>query len=68
MPTGLSALTEIFESTVAQEDYLMGEQQQKNAESGAVKELLFGHNEAPLHHYHNTFRKVLGMPPLERVR
>ena len=68
VPTGLSALTEIFESTVAQEDYLMGEQQQKNAESGAVKELLFGHNEAPLHHYHNTFRKVLGMPPLERVR
>ena len=63
----LSAFTEVFDSTIEQEDYLMGELQQKSAEAGQLDHVLFGRNEPALHHYHAHFREALGMPPLERV-
>ncbi len=66
MPT-LSGLTEIFASTIEQEDYLMGAHQQRTAESGQVDHLIFGRNEPALHHYHTHFRDALGMEPLERI-
>ena len=66
IPT-LSALTEMFASTIEQEDYLMGAHQQRSAESGQVDHLLFGRNEPALHHYHSHFREALGMEPLERI-
>ena len=66
IPT-LSALTEMFASTIEQEDYLMGAHQQRAAESGQVDHLLFGRNEPALHHYHSHFREALGMEPLERI-
>ena len=61
----LSGLTEIFDSTIEQEDYLMGEHQQRSAESGQLDHLVFGHNEPALHHFHNNYREALGQPPLE---
>ena len=56
---------EIFNSTVENEDYAMGELSQKAAETGAIEHFIFGRNEKPLHHYHNTFRKALGRQELE---
>ncbi len=66
-PLDVSGLTEIFSSTVENEDYEMGVQQQANIETGVVKEVIFGRNEPALHHYHKTFRELLGLSPLEEV-
>jgi phenylpropionate dioxygenase-like ring-hydroxylating dioxygenase large terminal subunit len=63
----LAASLEVFSSTVEHEDYLMGELQQRNAENGLLKEILFGRNEPALHHFHNSYREALGQPPLESV-
>ena len=59
---------EVFTSTIEQEDYLMGETTQRSAESGVMKEFIFGRNEPALHHYHNTYREALNLPPLEKVQ
>mgnify|MGYP003627470821 FL=1 len=66
IPT-LEGTMEVFASTVEQEDYLMGEMQQKAAESGQLEYIVFGRNEPPLHHFHKTFREVLGLSPLEKI-
>ncbi len=63
----LEAILEVFVSTIEEEDYVMGEHQQRTAESGLLEHSIFGRNEAPLHHFHNSFRSALGMRPLERV-
>ena len=63
----LEASKEVFDSTIEQEDYLMGETTQKAAENGILEHLIFGRNEPALHHYHNTFREALNLPPLEKV-
>lgn len=63
----LQALAEVFDSTIEQEDYAMGEHAQQAAENGLLDHLIFGRNEPALHHYHNTFRAALNMPPLEVV-
>ncbi len=64
----LEAITEIFASTISDEDYLMGEHQQIAAHNGLLDHVIFGRNEPALHHYHNTFRAALGMPPLEKIQ
>ena len=61
----LTAALEVFKSTVEDEDYVMGEMQQKAAESGLLKEIVFGRNEPALHHFHNNYREALGEPRLE---
>lgn len=58
---------EVFSSTIEQEDYVMGEHQQRTAESGLITHSILGRNEAPLHHFHNSFREALDMSPLELV-
>lgn len=58
---------EIFTSTIEYEDYAMGELQQRSAQSGQLKHVMFGRNEPALHHFHSTFSEVLGLPPLEKV-
>ncbi len=63
----IEATMEIFDSTIEQEDYRMGETTQQAAESGVIDHLLFGRNEPALHHYHNTIRSALKLPPLEMV-
>jgi len=59
------ATMEVFDSTVEQEDYAMGESMQHSLKTGALEHLIFGRNEQPLHHFHNTFRAALDMPPLK---
>ena len=63
----LSASLEVFKSTIENEDYVMGEMQQQAAESGLLKEIIFGRNEPALHHFHNNYREALGEPLLERA-
>lgn len=65
MTFSLSAVTELFISTVEHEDYLMGTKTQAAADSGKIDHFLFGRNEPALHHFHNNYRSALGMPPLE---
>lgn len=62
----LTSALEVFKSTVENEDYVMGEMQQQAAESGLLKEIIFGRNEPALHHFHNNYREALGEPLLER--
>ncbi len=63
----LEASVEVFNSTIEQEDYLMGESTQRAVRSGVLKHLQFGRNEPALHHYHKTFREALNLPPLETL-
>jgi hypothetical protein len=63
----LSNALEVFKSTVENEDYAMGEMQQRAAESGLLKEIIFGRNEPALHHFHNNYREALGQPLLQRL-
>ena len=64
---GVEASLEVFHSTVEQEDYVMGEMQQRAAETGMLEEIIFGRNEPALHHFHRNYREALGQPPLEPV-
>jgi len=60
----LSASLEVFRSTIEMEDYVMGEMQQRSAQNGLLKEIIFGRNEPALHHFHNSYREALNQPPL----
>ena len=64
---GVEASMEVFYSTVEREDYIMGEMQQRAAETGLLKEIIFGRNEPALHHFHQNYREALGQPPLQPV-
>ncbi|MDA1302542.1 MAG: aromatic ring-hydroxylating dioxygenase subunit alpha [Proteobacteria bacterium] len=64
---GVETSMEVFHSTVEKEDYAMGEMQQRAAETGMLKEIIFGRNEPALHHFHRNFREALGLPPMEKV-
>lgn len=64
---GVEAVMEVFYSTVEMEDYVMGESQQRAAETGMLKHVMFGRNEPALHHFHKNFREALGQPPYEVV-
>ena len=56
---------ESFAAIIRDEDYAAASLSQRSAESGLQKEFLFGRNEPTLHHYHQTYNEVLGLPPLE---
>lgn len=58
------AFSEGFTRVVAAEDYATAETTQRALASGLLTQVYFGRNEPPLHHYHNTFRKALGLEPL----
>ena len=60
-------LFETFAMVVRDEDYAVASLAQRSANAGLQDSFLFGRNEPTLHHYHNTYRKVLGQPPLEPV-
>ncbi len=64
----LATNLEVFRSTVENEDYVMGEMQQRAAENGQLKEIIFGRNEPALHHFHSSYQEALGEPPLEVLR
>lgn len=63
----LEASLEVFKSTIENEDYVMGQYQQQAAESGLLKEIVFGRNEPALHHFHRSFREALGQEPLQAI-
>ncbi len=68
MDFDVTAVIELFISTVEHEDYLMGTKTQSAANSGKIDHFLFGRNEPALHHFHNNYRSALGKPPLEEYR
>ncbi|MEM7093036.1 MAG: aromatic ring-hydroxylating dioxygenase subunit alpha [Actinomycetota bacterium] len=56
-----------FAEIIRDEDYVASASQQNTAASGAVGYSMFGRNEPALHHYHNTYRRELGMEPLPLI-
>ncbi len=66
-PQAVREFSEGFNRVVTAEDYAVCESTQRALAAGLQDHLLFGRNEPPLHHYHQTFRAALGMPPLECV-
>ena len=67
MPELSTFLRQNFGHIIRDEDFQMAERQQVGADSGANDFVIFGRNEPALHHYHDTYRNALGMPPLEWV-
>lgn len=72
--TGVLDLTAIaadiagtFSRIIRDEDYVMGASQQTAANAGSLDEIVFGRNEPALHHYHNTYRRMLGLEVLPLV-
>ncbi len=59
--------TQTFTSVIRDEDYAAASLSQRSAESGLIDYFVFGRNEPTLHHYHDTYNKVLGLPPLEEL-
>lgn len=53
-----------FAYVIRDEDYAMATSQQTAADSGALRDVIFGRNEPALHHYHNTYLDVLGLEQL----
>lgn len=56
-----------FAEVIRDEDYAAAATSHQGAVSGALEYFTFGRNEPALHHYHNTYREALGLPPLERI-
>ena len=55
-----------FAEIIRDEDYVMAASQQAAADSGLLEFAVFGRNEPTLHHYHETYRALLGDEPLPR--
>jgi phenylpropionate dioxygenase-like ring-hydroxylating dioxygenase large terminal subunit len=53
-----------FCEIIRDEDYAAGAAQQRSAASGVIEHVAFGRNEPALHHYHGTYRSLLGLEPL----
>ena len=53
-----------FAEIIRDEDYLMGESQQRAANAGSLDQIIFGRNEPALHHYHQTYASKLGDAPI----
>lgn len=56
-----------FAAIIQAEDYVAAAKGHIGVKSGALDHVTFGRNEPALHHYHSTFNKVLGLPPLQKV-
>ena len=57
----LSDVAHRFAEIIRDEDYVMAASQQATANAGALDYIVLGRNEPTLHHYHNTYRAMLGM-------
>ena len=57
-------LAQGFAEIIRDEDYQASASQQLTAASGRVSHSIFGRNEPALHHYHNTYRRMLDLEPL----
>lgn len=67
MKTVAQMMAEGFAGIIRDEDYVVSASQQRSANSRTLEYSLFGRNEPALHHYHNTYRRELGMDPLPLV-
>ena len=56
-----------FGEIVESEDYATGVTTQVAANAGTMEYVIFGRNEPGLHHFHETFRAALDLPPLETL-
>ncbi len=56
----IATIAQNFAEIIRDEDYVMGESQQRAANAGALDEIIFGRNEPALHHYHATYAAKLG--------
>ncbi len=66
-PEGARFVPQRFAEIIRDEDYVAAAAAHRGARSGLVDYFLFGRNEPALHHYHQTYRAALGLPPLETV-
>lgn len=66
-PTDIAQRMVEFAEVIRDEDYVVAASAHIGAMSDAQDYVTFGRNEPALHHYHNTYREALGMPPLESV-
>lgn len=55
----IATIAQNFSEIIRDEDYVMGASQQTAANAGALEEIIFGHNEPALHHYHETYAAKL---------
>jgi phenylpropionate dioxygenase-like ring-hydroxylating dioxygenase large terminal subunit len=65
-----AGIARTFSEVIRDEDYVMSSSQQTAANAGALEEIVFGRNEPALHHYHNTYRRLLGedlLPLLDSI-
>ena len=65
--TMITTIAQIFAEIIRDEDYVMGESQQRTANSGSLERVIFGRNEPALHHYHQTYASKLGDAPIPLV-
>ena len=56
-----------FSEIIRDEDYAAAATCHEGARSGAMTHFTFGRNEPALHHYHNTYNRILGLDPLEVI-
>ena len=63
-PERVEQSREVCCRVVEHEDFALAVSTQKALRAGTQPHVLFGRNEAPPHHNHNTFRAALGMTPL----
>ena len=56
-----------FGDVIRDEDYVAAASSHRGLAAGHIENVIFGRNEPALHHYHNTYREALGMPPLEEA-
>ena len=54
-----------FNRVVRDEDYAAAASSQLGVDSGTLTHITLGRNELTLHHYHNVYRRALGLPALE---
>lgn len=66
--SSLEERARVFGEIIRGEDYAICELTQKALSAGLQDYVIFGRNEPPLHHYHNCYRKMLGMEPLEEFK
>ncbi len=66
-PISISERLKGFGEVIRDEDYVAAASSHVGMQSGAIPYVIYGRNEPALHHYHNTYRDALGMPPLETV-
>ena len=61
----IEQVAQTLADVIRDEDYAVAARSQLGADAGIPEFNVFGRNEPALHHYHNTYRKALGMEELE---